>query len=141
VAQERRQTIEAKLDSGVTVSGDRHLMSQAIANLLDNAIKYSPEGSRIEVAARMFDNRPIISVADNGPGIPAEFREQAVRRFFRLETSRSTPGTGLGLSLVSAVAKLHGARLLLEDNAPGLRVTLSFDERLRTGQDDRAVLH
>jgi signal transduction histidine kinase len=141
VALERRQTIEVQLETGAMVSGDRHLLSQTIANLLDNAIKYSPDGSRITVQARMSDTGPAVSVADNGPGIPAEFREQAVRRFFRLETSRSTPGTGLGLSLVSAVAKLHGARLRLEDNAPGLRVTLSFDERQITRQDGSAVLH
>jgi signal transduction histidine kinase len=127
VAQEKRQTIEAEPACGIAVQGDRHLLSQAVANLIDNAIKYSPEGSRIVVAAQMFDNGPTLSVADNGPGIPAEFRDRATRRFFRLETSRSTPGTGLGLSLVAAVAKLHGARLLLDDNAPGLRVTLAFE--------------
>jgi signal transduction histidine kinase len=141
VVLERRQTIEAKLETGTIVSGDRHLLSQAIANLLDNAVKYSPEASHITVLARMSDTGPAVSVADNGPGIPAEFRAQAVRRFFRLETSRSTPGTGLGLSLVSAVAKLHGARLLLEDDAPGLRVTLSFDARQRSRQDGAAALH
>jgi signal transduction histidine kinase len=127
VAQEKRQTVEAELASGILIQGDRHLLSQAVANLIDNAIKYSPEGSRIVVAARMSGNGPTLSVADNGPGIPAEFRDRATRRFFRLETSRSTPGTGLGLSLVAAVAKLHGARLLLDDNAPGLRVTLAFE--------------
>ena len=130
VAQDKRQTIDATLESAV-IQGDRNLLSQAIANLIDNAIKYSPEGSHIAVTARMFGTGPILSVADNGPGIPAQFRDQATQRFFRLETSRSTPGTGLGLSLVAAVAKLHAARLLLDDNGPGLRVTLAFEGKAR----------
>ncbi|HEX2113985.1 MAG TPA: HAMP domain-containing sensor histidine kinase [Alphaproteobacteria bacterium] len=129
VAQDKRQTIAADLASGAVAKGDRHLLAQAVANLLDNAIKYSPEGARIAVTTTVLPAGPVLSVADNGPGIPAEFRDKAVRRFFRLETSRSTPGTGLGLSLVSAVAKLHGARLALEDNAPGLRVTLAFEQK------------
>jgi signal transduction histidine kinase len=131
VAQEKRQTVEADLAEGVVVRGDRHLLAQAVANLLDNAIKYSPDGARIVVAVARSDLGPSLSVADNGPGIPGEFRNHAVRRFFRLEASRSTPGTGLGLSLVSAAAKLHGARLSLEDNAPGLRVAMTFAEQKR----------
>jgi signal transduction histidine kinase len=102
-----------------------------VANLLDNAIKYSPPGSRIVVAGGPSPTGASLAVSDNGPGIPAEFREQAVRRFFRLEASRSTPGTGLGLSLVSAVAKLHGARLCLEDNRPGLKASLAFERQDR----------
>jgi signal transduction histidine kinase len=129
VAQEKRQTIQADLASAVVVKGDRHLLAQAVANLLDNAIKYGPEGIRIVVTVIPSKSGPILSVADSGPGIPEEFRNQAVRRFFRLEASRSSSGTGLGLSLVSAVAKLHGARLALEDNAPGLRVTMAFAEQ------------
>jgi signal transduction histidine kinase len=127
VAQEKRQTIVSALAPGSTVHGDRHLLSQAVTNLLDNAIKYSPEGTRIAVSVESTAIRTSLAVSDNGPGIPAEFREQAPRRFFRLEASRSTPGTGLGLSLVYAVAKLHGARLCLEDNAPGLKASLAFE--------------
>jgi signal transduction histidine kinase len=134
VAQEKRQTVEADLAEGLVVKGDRHLLAQAVANLLDNAVKYGPEGTRIVVAVGQSDLGPSLSVADNGPGIPEEFRNQAVRRFFRLETSRSTPGTGLGLSLVSAVAKLHGARLALEDNVPGLRVVMTFAEQKQVRQ-------
>jgi signal transduction histidine kinase len=130
VAQEKRQTIVSEL-APAPVRGDRHLLSQAVANLLDNAIKYSPPGSRIEVVAGATANGTSLAVSDNGPGIPPEYREQAVRRFFRLEASRSTPGTGLGLSLVSAVAKLHGARLCLDDNAPGLKASLAFERQDR----------
>jgi signal transduction histidine kinase len=129
VAQEKDQTIATQLAPGLSVLGDRHLLSQAIANLLDNAIKHSPAGSRIEVATAQRPEGPALTVADNGPGIPADQRDKVVQRFFRLEASRSTPGSGLGLSLAAAVAKLHGARLSLEDNAPGLRVVLSFEHR------------
>jgi signal transduction histidine kinase len=136
VAQDRRQTIAADLGPSTIVHGDRNLLSQAVANLIDNAIKYSPDGARIDVSVRTGDTGAMLSVADNGPGIPAEFRDQATRRFFRLESSRSTPGTGLGLSLASAVAKLHGARLSLEDNLPGLRVSLTFDKRDKNGRQN-----
>lgn len=127
VAQEKDQTIATQLAPELSVVGDRHLLSQAIANLVDNAIKHSPPGSRIEVATALGRDGAALTVADNGPGIPADQRDKVVQRFFRLEASRSTPGSGLGLSLVAAVAKLHGARLSLEDNAPGLRVVLTFD--------------
>jgi len=131
VAQEKNQAIAANLTPALSVLGDRHLLSQAIANLVDNAIKHSPPGRRIEVTTAQRAEGPVVVIADNGPGIPADRRDQVVQRFFRLEASRSTSGSGLGLSLVAAVAKLHGARLSLEDSAPGLRVVLSFD---RTGK-------
>jgi signal transduction histidine kinase len=129
VAQEKGQTIATRLTPGLAVLGDRHLLSQAIANLVDNAIKHGPPGSRIEIAAAPGKDGPILTVADRGPGVPADQRGKVLQRFFRLETSRSTPGSGLGLSLVAAVAKLHGAGLSLEDNDPGLRVALTFDRR------------
>jgi signal transduction histidine kinase len=129
VAHEKGQTIATQLTPGLAVLGDRHLLSQAIANLLDNAIKHSPRGSGIEVAVTPGKDGPALTVADNGPGIPADQRDKVVQRFFRLEASRSTPGSGLGLSLVAAVAKLHRARLSLEDNNPGLRAALLFDSR------------
>lgn len=128
VAQEMRQSVDARLTQGLTVFGDRHLLSQALVNLLDNAIKYSPPGGRVVVTTESGGNGTVLSVSDNGPGIPPEFRDKVQERFFRLEASRSSPGSGLGLSLVAAVAKLHGARLRFEDNNPGLRVTLVFPE-------------
>lgn len=125
VAQERRQTLVASIQP-VTVVGDRHLLSQALANLLDNAIKCTPEGGQIGVSLSTGPDGPMLTVADNGPGIPPEFRDKVLERFFRLDASRSTPGSGLGLSLVAAVARLHDARLELADNHPGLKVTITF---------------
>ncbi|MBN8919722.1 MAG: HAMP domain-containing protein [Rhizobiales bacterium] len=128
------------VESGpLPVKGNRELLSQALANLIDNGIKYAapqPEAgtamsetaretaSEIVVEARAEGHSALIAVADRGPGIPAEERARAVERFVRLESSRSRPGSGLGLSLASAVASLHGGELRLEDNAPGLRVVL-----------------
>lgn len=106
------------------VAGRRQLLAQALANLVDNAIKYTPEGGRIDLTAAVVEDHVELSVRDSGPGIPAELRDKAVERFVRLDPSRSTPGTGLGLSLVVAIARLHGGQLRLEDADPGLRATL-----------------
>ena len=108
--------------------GNQQLLAQAIANLLDNALKYTPaEGCvTLTVKGPEGERGACISVADTGPGIPAEQRESVLRRFVRLEASRSSPGNGLGLSLVDAVARLHGARLEMDDNHPGLIVSLVF---------------
>jgi signal transduction histidine kinase len=116
------------------LKGSRELVSQALANLVDNAIKYAApepeqvsEGSRrITVSARDTGDEVLLSVADNGPGIPEADRQRAVERFVRLETSRTKPGSGLGLSLAAAVARLHGGVLRLEDNGPGLRAVLAL---------------
>jgi signal transduction histidine kinase len=119
--------LDSEIEKGLTVRGVPNLISQAVVNLLDNAMKFSPEGAAVRVAAgRERDGAPWIEVSDGGPGIPAEERERVLNRFVRLESSRSTPGSGLGLSLVAAVAKLHQATLTLEDNAPGLRVIMRF---------------
>jgi len=105
--------------------GDRDLLFQALANLLDNAIKYTPAGGHIRLAAEPAPDGGVqLSVADSGPGIPPELRGKVLQRFYRIDASRSEPGHGLGLSLVQAVAQLHGAVLTLEDAAPGLRVLL-----------------
>ncbi len=111
--------------------GQRELIGQALANLIDNALKYGapdlPGGqARVEIFARGDEDRVEISVADRGPGIPAEQRSRVLERFVRLEDSRSRPGSGLGLSLAAAVARLHGGELRLEDFSPGLRVVLSL---------------
>jgi signal transduction histidine kinase len=110
----------------VLVRGDAHLISQAVANLLDNAIKYSPRGSVIVVAADHSAGGPGVTVADQGPGIPPGKRKAILDRFVRLEEAADKEGFGLGLSFVAAVAEWHGARLELEDNGPGLRATLYF---------------
>ena len=117
----------------VEVHGVRELLAQALANLVDNAIKYgvSPDGARgrIEVTLRREGEEAVIGVRDSGPGIPASDRDRVLERFVRLDASRSRPGSGLGLSLVSAVARLHGGRIVLEDGAPGLRVCLHLPVR------------
>jgi signal transduction histidine kinase len=125
LAEEKGQAIAMQRMAGVRVRGDRDLLFQAIANLLDNAIKYTPEGGRIEI--RLGPDR--LEIMDTGPGIPAEAREKVFQRFFRLDESRTTPGNGLGLSLVAAVARLHGIAVCLEDNRPGLRVVLDISRR------------
>jgi signal transduction histidine kinase len=126
-AEEQGQTLTLEIDGAPTAKGDRNLLSQALANLLDNALKHTPAGGRITLGAGTGpDGRPEITVADTGPGIPAEARDRVLERFARLDSSRSTEGSGLGLSLVAATARLHDADLVLEDNDPGLRVRLRF---------------
>jgi signal transduction histidine kinase len=126
VAEQKGLRLGVDLAPGPGVPGNRHLLSQALANLLDNAVKYTPAGGEVGVTLRETESGPELAVYDTGPGIPPEHRQAVLKRFFRMESSRNTPGSGLGLSLVAAVAKLHGAGLSLLDNAPGLRVVLSF---------------
>jgi len=128
VAEEVGVTLDVAVESGLPIHGSRELLGQAMANLLDNALKYgaAPDGSSqtITVSAQRIGQEVRIVVADRGPGIPEEERSHVLERFVRLETARSRPGFGLGLSLAAAVARLHEGRLALEDNAPGLRVVL-----------------
>lgn len=126
LAEEKDLAFHLSLAPGVIVPGNRHLLSQALANLLDNAVKYTPSGGSITVTLAAPATGPELTVADTGPGIPAEHRNLVLERFTRLESSRNTPGSGLGLSLVAAAAGLHQAELRLEDNGPGLRVTMAF---------------
>lgn len=122
------QVIEGTEPGGARprVMGEPPLIGQALANMLDNAIKHGPQGTRIAVSVRAEGSAVRLSVADSGPGIPPEARDNVLERFVRLEASRHTPGTGLGLSLVAAVAERHGAQLELDDNRPGLVITLAF---------------
>ena len=108
----------------VVITGDRDLLFDAVANLVDNAIKHGREAGQVTVELNHGETDAVIAVADDGPGIPVEERQHVFRRFYRLERSRRTPGNGLGLSLVAAVARLHEARIRLLDNAPGLKVEL-----------------
>ncbi len=126
VSEERGIELESFVASGAQVLGSRQLLAQALANLLDNAIKFTPDGGHIRVQLRGSRNEPEVIVEDNGPGIPADKREIVLGRRVRLDEARKFPGSGLGLSLVAAVTKLHGARLLLDDAAPGLKVSLKF---------------
>ncbi len=127
LAEESGKTLIAEGCEGIVTNGDPHLISQAINNLVDNAIKYTPEGGHITVtASRSPDGHPRIEVRDTGPGVPAHLRTYVIQRFTRLDSSRGSPGSGLGLSLVAAVAELHGAVLNLGDNNPGLAAVLTF---------------
>lgn len=124
VAAGKQQELVVGSTDDLFIRGDRDLLFQAVANLVDNAVKYGPEGGTIAVGVVGKDGRVEISVADNGPGVPADKRDAVLDRFVRLEASRCSPGSGLGLSLVAAVAQLHHGELRLEDGGPGLRVRL-----------------
>jgi signal transduction histidine kinase len=145
LAEERGITLEIDAEQGLMLHGSRELIGQAVANLVDNALKYGsrsrPSGttrfleggilgmpnagaSTVRIAARRYGNEIEISVADHGSGIPEKDRARVLDRFVRLENSRSRPGSGLGLSLVAAVARLHNGCLRIEDNKPGLRVVI-----------------
>lgn len=128
VAEDAGQALATDFDAngGATVSGDRELLVQMYANLIENAIRHCPAGARITLGARHDGNGIITWVADNGPGIPETEHQKVFRRLYRLEKSRTSSGSGLGLSLVKAVADLHGATIRLEDAAPGLRVWIHF---------------
>jgi signal transduction histidine kinase len=112
--------------AALTVPGDQYMVQQALANLLDNAIKFSPPGGVVTLAAEPQADRIELSVCDRGPGIPLADRARAPERFFRGEAARHTPGAGLGLALVQAVAQLHGGTLELRDAHPGLCAVLSL---------------
>jgi signal transduction histidine kinase len=127
MAEDKRQELTVSADPRAVVAANRQLLFQALANLLENAIKYTPEGGSIAVDVTSNADAVTITVADNGPGIAAADRGRVLERFVRLDASRSQPGNGLGLALVAAVAKLHAARLVLEDNQPGLRVTMVLE--------------
>jgi signal transduction histidine kinase len=118
--------VEVLGDKAVRVGADRDLLFDALSNVVDNAIKHGREGGVVIIHLDQKDSKAILSVSDDGPGIPSEQFEHVFKRFYRLERSRSTPGNGLGLSLVAAVARLHGASIRLFDNAPGLRIELHF---------------
>lgn len=111
---------------GVMVNGEKGLLGQVLANLIENALRHTPAGTPIDVSVARVGAEVVLSVADSGAGIPAQERENVLRRLYRLEQSRTTSGSGLGLSLVAVIAELHEARLELDSNAPGLVVRLIF---------------
>jgi len=134
LADQKGIALKVETNGAAPVRGNRELVSQALANLVDNAIKYAgPETSKtngaaaeIVVGAGADGERIMLTVADHGPGIPEADRGRVVERFVRLEQSRSEPGSGLGLSLASAVARLHGGELRFEDNHPGLKSIIAL---------------
>jgi Signal transduction histidine kinase len=130
VAEDEGIAVESAIEEGITLRANRELIGQAMVNLLENAIKYAkPEDGgkgRISVRLGRERGRVLIAVADNGPGIPEADRKRVLERFVRLEKSRSEPGSGLGLALVNAVARLHGGSFRIEDNGPGVRAVLEL---------------
>lgn len=122
LAEERNITITSDINQNQLISGDRDLLFQMFANLLDNAIKFSQQNSHVSIHC----NNNQVVIADNGIGIAKEEREKVFERFYRSDKSRNTQGSGLGLSMVKAIASLHKANIKLEDNSPGLKVIISL---------------
>jgi len=126
VMDDTRHPLEVRAGAHMPVRGDPQLLMQLISNLLENAIHHTPEGTPTVLESGIQDGRPFLAVADRGPGIPQADRANVLKRFFRREQSRTTPGSGLGLSLVAAIADVHNATLELADNNPGLRAVVTF---------------
>jgi signal transduction histidine kinase len=124
-AEGEARILTARLDAPLPMSGDRELIVQMIANLLDNALRHTPPGAAIEVSGKRTPRGVSLSVADNGPGVAADELKAVFQRFYRARAARANAGTGLGLSLVAAIAELHGLACAALDNSPGLRVTLT----------------
>jgi signal transduction histidine kinase len=134
LAEDKGQTFEQSLATGVVVDGDRDLLFQMVSNLIDNAIKYTPEQGQIHIEVRQEGERAVFAVSDSGIGIPDDEKGQVFQRFYRVGKSRSLPGNGLGLSLVSAVAEIHQGEIILTDSYPeqedrGLTVTVRIPLR------------
>jgi signal transduction histidine kinase len=126
VAEDEGKSIAANIAPSSMALGDKELLTEMLANLLDNAIRHTPRGSHIAVSLAHDDSQIVASVADNGLGVPYDARDRIFQRFYRLEQSARIQGSGLGLPLVAAVAGLHNVQLSVEDNSPGLRVTMRF---------------
>ena len=118
--------LDCAIDPDARISGDRELIAQALINLLDNAQRHTPPATRISVALKAEEAMIALSVVDDGPGVPESEHARITRRFARLDASRTAPGHGLGLNLVSAIAAAHGGFMTIEDNRPGLAVRLSL---------------
>jgi signal transduction histidine kinase len=131
-ADERSIALVCEVRAPVEVFGDRELLAQALTNLLDNAVKYTPPGGKVTVTLERTDDTARIHVADSGPGVPLADRERVLQRFTRLDQARSKPGNGLGLALVKAVTMQHHGKLVLGDNAPGLVVTIEIPALVRS---------
>jgi signal transduction histidine kinase len=124
LAEESGLALHIHAPAPVPIRGHAQFLSQMLSNLIDNAVKYAAAGREVRVSAVVDGEEAVLAVADRGPGVPSERRAEALKRFGRLDDARSKPGSGLGLSLAATIARLHGGRLLLEDNAPGLRVVV-----------------
>jgi signal transduction histidine kinase len=129
LAEDKQQKFSITIEPNVAIMGDRDLLFQTLCNLIDNAIKYTPEDGEIDISLTSNNDETFLSVADSGIGIPEEERERVFHRFYRVAKSRSLPGNGLGLSLVLAVMDLHQGKITLTDNEPGLRIELRFPKQ------------
>jgi signal transduction histidine kinase len=134
IAEDKRIALGVVIERNVQVWGDRDLLFEAVANLVDNAVKFTPSGGRVELALEAEDGTALVRVSDTGPGIREQEREAVLRRFYRSDKMRNTPGVGLGLSLVAAIVKLHGFRLIVGP-APGGRIEILA----WTGRADKAA--
>ncbi len=121
-ATEKNVSIENSIAKELSLMGEKNLLTQAFANLIDNAIKFTPSGGFVTISHQKFLAYQDIIIADSGAGIPADYRDKVFEKFFRMEESRHTKGNGLGLSLVAAIARIHNAEIIFEDNEPGLRI-------------------
>jgi signal transduction histidine kinase len=126
VAEEAGDRLEISIQNDVDIRGDRELLIQLFSNLIENAILHTPRGTRIGLVLASVDQRAMVTVHDDGPGVPREEHGKLFQRLYRHEASRSRPGYGLGLSLVAAIAELHGANTTIDSNVPGFAITLSF---------------
>jgi signal transduction histidine kinase len=124
VAEENHQLLQCEIPPGLMVAGDRELLIQLFANLVENALRHTPPGTKISILSDTHGKNAEITVADTGPGIPAEARDRVTQRFYRMEVSRTTQGNGLGLAIAAAIAGLHGCELILKDHHPGLRASI-----------------
>jgi signal transduction histidine kinase len=127
VAEDQHQSLLNDIQKNVRIRGDGELLTQMFSNLIENSIRHTPSGTRIVIRLSAAGNTATASVEDDGPGIPAGEHDKVFRRFYRLTSSRSTPGNGLGLALVAAIAGLHNAKIELSDNHPGLRLQVSVE--------------
>jgi len=125
VAEDRGHVLQRDVRDGIKVRGDAELLTQLFVNLIENALRHTPPGTSILIALDTAPGNAVARICDTGPGIAADEREKVFRRFYRVTTSRSTPGNGLGLALVAAIAKLHQAKVELSDNSPGLCVSIA----------------
>jgi signal transduction histidine kinase len=128
VAEDMRKSLVSSIEPNIHLCGDRELLAQLFVNLIENALRHTPSGAVISVFLARGAGKAIAEVSDTGPGIPESERANVFKRFYRLDRSRSTPGAGLGLALVAAVADLHTARIELFDNKPGLRIAVHFKD-------------
>jgi signal transduction histidine kinase len=125
-AEDEGKSLAAAIQPGISTIGDKELLTHMVANLIDNAIQHTAAGTKILVTLASVESAPVVEVADDGVGVPEDEREKVFRRFYRLDRSRTTDGSGLGLAFVAAVAELHRVEIKMLDNSPGLRVRLQF---------------